>query len=223
MPANAKAAMWDVPVGPGETFRWVFVTSGRTQATSTAISTYNVFVNNAAYAAGSVISDVFGKSTIADIEWWAIGSTPTINAIVNIGGASSVGIYLPTGKLVANGTDDMFDGTINNIIGVTEVGGLGGGPVWTGSTWAGVKRFTYALGSGSKYAAIGVTSSTDGAWMGQGVEPQPTWKDYRLYAISEELTVVPVPSALILGATGLLSSTLGLIRLRRKHQEASQI
>lgn len=31
--------------------------------------------------------------------------------------------------------------------------------------------------------------------------------------------VVPAPGALILGVTGLLSSTLGLKRLRRKHQE----
>lgn len=37
------------------------------------------------------------------------------------------------------------------------------------------------------------------------------------WVVSDQ-AVVPVPPALILGATGLLSSALGLIRLRRKHQ-----
>ena len=41
IPAIAKAAMWDVPVAPGDTFRWVFVTSGTTDATSSNIGYYN--------------------------------------------------------------------------------------------------------------------------------------------------------------------------------------
>jgi hypothetical protein len=42
------------------------------------------------------------------------------------------------------------------------------------------------------------------------------------WVVSDQ-AVVPAPGALVLAATGLLSSTLGLNRLRRKHQEPSQI
>ena len=74
MPATAKAAMWDVPVAPGETFRWVFMTREYTDATSSDIGYYNAFVNAAADIA-TPITGVLGKSTIADIEWRAIALT----------------------------------------------------------------------------------------------------------------------------------------------------
>lgn len=41
--------------------------------------------------------------------------------------------------------------------------------------------------------------------------------------VTTDAPVVPVPPAVILAASGLLTSALGLKRLRRKHQEPSQI
>ena len=226
LPAKAMAAMWDVPVAPGETFRWVFVTSGLTPATSPSITTYNDVVNTAVADAVvadptvTTVTDVLGKSSItdiADIEWKAIASTSAVDAIDNIG-ESDARIYTPLGDLVANGTADMFDGDIGSAIGVSEYGSVGQRPVWTGSDPSGSKLINFELGNViSTDAAFGDTTRADPGWI--VVKTASTSTSQALYAISEELTVVPIPGAIIMAATGLLSSTLGLNRLRRKHQE----
>lgn len=218
-PVTAKAEMWDVPVAPGESFRWVFVTSGRTAATSSEISYYNEFVNHAADIVATPITGVLGKSTIADIEWKAIATAGTVGARDNIG-ESTAPIYDPGSLLVATGIVDLFDGWIVNPIGRTETGTPYDGEVWTGSRYDGVVR-SEDCALGSRTPIIGMNTYVDDDWLYWGFMYNTAKRP--LYAISEELTVVPVPSALILGATGLLSSTLGLIRLRRKHQEPSQI
>ena len=230
--ATARAALWDVPVAPGETFRWVFVTSLTIDAHSSDIATYNNLVNAAADAAGTTITGVLGKSTIAtiaDIEWKAIASTPYTDAIDNIG-VSSAPIYTPLGDMVADNTLDLFDGEIKTPINMSEFGAPPPSlppsytkAVWTGSTTEGLREDPFSLGG--RYpddtptlgAYYGSTWSKLDAWIHTSLQVKP--EELHLYAISEELSVVPVPSALILGATGLLSSTLGLIRLRRKHQE----
>ncbi len=223
LPATDIAAMWDVPVGPGESFRWVFVTSLTIDATSPNIDTYNILVNDAADAIGTSITGVAGKSSIADIEWKAIASTKLTDAIDNIG-ASSAGIYTPLGVLVANGTTDMFDGYIVYPISQTEkVDVIYEGYVWTGSDRYGNKYPGKELGKlANELSMFGVSDRTPWYWIEYNDVGQYAQVQYPLYAISEELTVVPVPSALILGATGLLSM-LGLKRWRRKHQEPSQI
>jgi len=221
-PVTAKAAMWDVPVAPGETFRWVFVTSLTIDATSPGITTYNDLVNQAADVA-TPITGVLGKSTIAtiaDIEWMAIASTETINAKDNIA-KSDAPIYTPTSHLVANDYDDLFDGNIKYPISQTEkVNVIYEGYVWTGSDRYGNKYTGKELGKPADELSIfGVSDRTPWYWIEYDDVGKYARVQYPLYSISEELTVVPVPSALILGATGLLSSTLGLKRLRRKHQE----
>ena len=219
LPAPAIADMWDVPVAPGESFRWVFVTSLTIDATSTEISTYNNKVNKAADVA-TPITGVLGKSTIADIEWMAIASTETINAKDNIA-KSDAPIYTPTSHLVANDYDDLFDEYILYPISQTEkVNVIYEGYVWTGSDRFGNKYPGKELGkSTDELSMFGVSDRTPWYWIEYNDVGKYAEVQYPLYAISEELTVVPVPSALILGATGLLSSTLGLKRLRRKHQE----
>jgi hypothetical protein len=213
IPATAKADLWDVPVAPGETFRWVFVTSGARNAASSNISVYNDFVNAAADAAGTTITGVVGKSSIADIGWKAIGSTATVDAIDNIG-PSPAGIYTPLGTLVANGTTDMFDGSLSAPISITETGAGFSTWVHTGTQAdgtadpAGVTLGSYAVTAGHSFYYQNYQ------WIDKG--NALTLDHYPFYAISEELTVVPVPGALILAVTGLLSSTLGLKRMRRK-------
>ncbi len=219
-PVTAKADLWDVPVAPGETFRWVFVTSEFTDAFSSDIGYYNTFVNAAADDAATPITGVLGKSTIADIEWMAIASTESVNAIDNIG-YSLAGIFTPKADLVANGTPDLFDGslipTLGGAISYTEDGWWRHGfPVWTGSDIYGLGEDWYRLGD-ETFGIIGIQGRYDTDWISYG--NAELYNTFSLYAISEELTVVPVPGALILGATGLLSSTLGLKRLRRRHQE----
>ena len=218
IPAPDIAAMWDVPVAPGQTFRWVFVTSGSTDATSPDISYYNDFVNDAADIVATPITGVLGKSTIADIEWKASASTESVDAIDNIG-YSLAGIFTPRSRLVANGTLDLFDGSIMNGIIDTELPSfaLFGFYVWSGSEYTGLGYPYYTLGAEAGEARVGRSGYTDNSWITDF--PWFTSRDAQIYAISEDLRVVPAPGALILGVTGLLSLRLNLNRLRRKHQE----
>ena len=220
IPATDIAAMWDVPVAPGETFRWVFVTSGTTDATSSDISYYNEFVNHAADIVATPITGVLGKSNIAQIEWKAIASTESVYAIDNIG-ASPAGIYTPPSDLVATGTLDLFDGDILAPIMFTENVTLYSGQVWTGTNTQGRSDPLFSLGGAIFGASFyGYSDQFGPGWIKTGTDLQT--EKYPVYAISEELSVVPVPGALILTATGLLSM-LGLKRWRRKHQVPSQI
>ena len=217
---TAKADLWDVPVGPGESFRWVFVTSLTTYAYSPFIANYNSLVQDSASIA-TQISGVLGKENIAQIEWRAIASTIYTDAIDNIIGDPTAPIYTPQGDLVAFDKADMFDGVLMHPIDVTENGGTPtASETWTGSNADGRGDDLASLGGRYAVAVVGYWYVYDDpacAWInGHKLSPYL----YRhLYAISEELTVVPVPSAVILGATGMLSATLGLKRLRRKHQE----
>jgi len=215
MPVAAKAEMWDVPVGPGESFRWVFVTSETSEQAwgdIPIISYYNSVVNFVAAEADTPITGVAGISSIAEIDWTAIASTIRTDAIDNVG-VSSSGIYTPVGTLVANGTSDLFDTTLETPIDITETGTTVNTLVWTGSSYDGTGMPYYALGGDT--AMVGRSSATDVTWI--SCELVRTGTERPLYAISEELTVVPCPAALILGATGLLSSSVGLKRWSRKH------
>ena len=213
LPATAMAAMWDVPVGPGETFRWVFVTSGRLQATSRDIGEYNKFVNEAAEAADTLITGVVGKPSIAEISWKAIVSTETSNAIDNIG-TSPAGIYTPMGHLVASGTTDMFDGSLIAPITITENGDTYQAEVWTGSSVEGLAFDSIWMGK--ELVSTGHAASITNSWICYS-SIEGFLQEHPLYAISEEITVIPSPGALLLTAIGLLSSTPGLKRWRRKH------
>ncbi len=204
---NAFAELWNVPTGlsHGDTSRRVFVTSATTTASSSDISDYNAFVNSAAGAAGISIRGVQGASTIetiGDITWYAIGSTEDVDAIDNIGGTSNSGIYRPDGVLVANSTSDLFDTDQYTPIRVTEYGQiLVDTEVWTGSQ-LGMAAGSLALGG--RWAAIGITwEDAYQNWL--TYDYIPTDNAHPLYAISEELTVAPVPAP-----AAVLPGTLGL-------------
>ena len=215
--------MWDVPVAPGETFRWVFVTSQSTVGHRSEIDYYNDWINNFVMSSLSdfPISGVAGKDILGDIQWKAIASTEEVDAFDNIGGLSDVGVYNPLGTLIDVSTNAMFVGGLLYPINVNQYGGVYNWRVWTGSLPDGSGYSGYTLGAYD--VAYGFPLVGDG-WLYSGVYTCLSGElCYPQYAMSEVLTVVPVPGALILGATGLLSSTLGLIRLRRKDQEPSQI
>ena len=108
--AEAGGIALSTPAGfsPGESFRFVFVTDGTTDATSANIAYYNNFVNAQAGGAtynGSVVS------------WVAIGSTSTVNAIDNVG-QTPTPVYLADGTLVTSSTttSGLWSGTLQNSI-----------------------------------------------------------------------------------------------------------
>ena len=117
-------------LSPGDKYRIVFVTSGTRDATSSNINDYNTHVNTAANAVGAV------TAPLNQTDWKAIGSTASINALVNTG-TNSVGvpIYLVDGtSLVASDNADLWDGELLSTIDLDEFGMTISSFVWTGTS-----------------------------------------------------------------------------------------
>ena len=81
-------------LNPGDHFRFVFVTDGIRDATSTNIADYDSFVN--AQAGGATYNGVV-------VDWLAIGSTDSVDAIDHVGQANAP-VYLSDGTLVTTST-----------------------------------------------------------------------------------------------------------------------
>ena len=110
--AVLEAAPLSAPsdLAAGSSFRFIFLTSGTTTATSTDISDYNTFVQT--QASGATYQG-------ATINWNAIGSTTTVNARDNVGGyGTTVPIYLVTGISIASNLTTslggLWSGTISS-------------------------------------------------------------------------------------------------------------
>lgn len=199
-----------VPGGlmPGDQFRYVFVTSTTTNANSTNIGTYNAFVNTAA----ANNSNLVNHPTLGPLNFNAIGSTETVDAIDNTGtnaGGADVPIFLLDGTQVAVDNADLWDGDIGAAINLDENLNIVQERVWSGSTNAGIDVADFELGavplvrlgfSGSRFDWLFDTVSTTGDFN-------------HMYALSDPITVpVPEPTA----ATLLLLGGLGLIGMRRR-------
>jgi hypothetical protein len=197
-----------VPVGlnPGDKYHVIFTTSDEIQSMSTDIAFYDAHVQAAAETAG------IGAS--AGINWLALGSTSSVNAIDHLDSLFSPNydapIYTQLGDLVASSYAELWTTGPQVRINVDEYGlppVLN--QVWTGSTGAGTAAPNAELGAG-------ITGSRYG-----GTTTGPTWIDsstadsenfFHMYALSQEITVVPIPPALWLFGSGLL----GLIGVVRK-------
>jgi hypothetical protein len=210
--AALAAPAFVAPAGVSQ-YRLAFITDyvyGDTDATSTVISTYNLFASS---AAGT-------NPNLPATSWYGIVSTPTESAASNVScGATcdaTVPIFLIDGTTeVAASTDDLFANTIMNLIDEDEIGGPHGldGYVWTGST---------AAGTGEPGEQLG-TSAPNTGWdfftsdmLSTGFT-YPDTSQLPIYAISGVLTAVatPEPASLVLLAFG--GAATGLIRrLRRK-------
>src|SRR3954463_16265743 len=88
--------MLQTPAGlnPGDQFRFVFVTDGIRDATSTNIADYDSFVN--AEAGGATYDGVV-------VNWLAIGSTDSVDAIDHVGQANAP-VFLSDGTPVSSST-----------------------------------------------------------------------------------------------------------------------
>ena len=85
-------------LSPGDTYHFAFVTSGYTNAASSNIADYNSFVNQQAGLSGAT-TETWG------INWYAIGSTETVDARDNA--AVNAAVYLLNGTQVETGFNDM--------------------------------------------------------------------------------------------------------------------
>lgn len=197
------AAPITIPTGlnPGDQYRLVFVTSATRTATSSDINSYNDFV------------DAIGDTVVAS-DWKAMASTAGVDARDNTGtnpgiDPTGVPIYLLNDTRMANGYSDLWDGFVLSAPNISETGDILNGFVWTGSLTHGVgsNRLgeTIATAGFSSVAAIGWMTNNE---LGSGAS-------FSLYAMSDVLTVAPVPEpgALALFCLGLIG--FGAMRRRK--------
>ncbi|RLA03523.1 MAG: hypothetical protein DRQ45_02715 [Gammaproteobacteria bacterium] len=217
--ATAVQASLIVPSGlsTGDKYHVIFVSSTTRDATSVNIADYDAHVQAAADAAG------IG----ATINWRALGSTATVDAIDHLiplfSDTNTVPIYNQNGLLVAPSLVDMFDGsgTLSAPVQYDESGNLLSTNVWTGTGTTGTASGTNYLGGGGGAGTQFVIFGNSWIYLSQ------TWvinaggnfeNSFSLYAVSQEFTVdaVPVPAAVWLFGSGLL----GLIGMARRKETA---
>ena len=193
--ANATVIL-QTPSGlnPGDSFRFVFVTDGVRVATSTDIADYDSFVN--AEAAGATYNG-------AVVDWLAIGSTDTVDAIDHIG-QTDTPVYLSDGTQVTSSTTStgLWSGGILHSINLD----LAGNPVDPAFfVWTGTNPFGTGFGGplGSAMPQTGASTDTGSSWVSSG--NSPSGDSRQVYGISAVLTVpsaaVPEPSSLTMLGT----------------------
>ncbi|QTN33652.1 hypothetical protein HZ994_15485 [Akkermansiaceae bacterium] len=177
----------------GDTYRIIFITSTQRPADSTDIADYNSFVQGVANAAG------YGA-----VNWTAIGSTLTVDAIDNTNTTGTgVGIFNIKNVKIADSYEDFWDGSLDAGINYDETGNLFPDftNVATGTDPTGVATAVInAAGGATTPQVLGGDDATtpaiqygrshfsDGRWT-QSFNGAAT-SGYNFYALSEELTVL---------------------------------
>ncbi len=140
-----------LPWVDGDTYRLVFVSSTTRDASSSSIGDYNTHVQNAANSAG-----------LGSVNWYAIGSTNTVDARDNTFTANSDtdgAIFLTNGsEVVANNLADLWDGAVDTRIDIDENGNNSSvsTPIWT--TWTAVWTGTTNNGTAHSSRYLGASN-----------------------------------------------------------------
>ena len=231
--SEAMAFSLNSSLQPGDQFRLVFVSSDTRDATSTNIGDYNNFVDGIAAASpglnaflsNNVVLPTSGNP--ADFAWTAIASTSTTSAINNTGTSGTGGfpIFRLDGEKVADDYVDLWDGSLDNAIELTENNSFLSSYVWTGTQPNGNRETTQPLG----HFLISQLGRSDSAqqlagddWIDRSFTR--SYIEYPLYALSQPLTLAsqspqPVPTPALL--PGLLGMGLATLR-KRKLASSSQ-
>ena len=191
-------------LGEGDSFRLLFVTSGTRDATSSSISDYNTFVQNAANANG-VDAVLKGFRT----QFNALGCTETTDANANTGTTftdqdKGLPIYWVNGAKVADDYQDFYDDSWNsneprNELGQTFNGNI---TVWTGCQNDGTEAMsadeTKSRALGGPDADTLLVASADPKNKDRTIRGVDTVRtqEKRLYALSPVLTVAGAPPGL---------------------------
>ena len=195
-PCQAGPIALETPAGltPGETFRFMFVTDDTTVATSSNIATYDAFVQ--ADAGGATYNGV-------EVNWQAIGSTASVNAITHIGVNPGIsGVYLPDGTLVtpSDGSSGLWSGSLTNAPDETLNGAKPTYFVWTGTSPSGTAQAEL----GGANVEYGYDTQSNSDWVVY-IGTVPSSDSEPIYGISAVLTVagtVPEPSTGVLAGMG---------------------
>lgn len=209
-------------LSPGDHFRFVFVTDGSRDATSSNINDYNTFVTE--QAGGATYN---GKP----IPWVAIASTPTVNAIDNVGRTQDP-VYLADGTKVTTSTttSGLWSGGLLHAIDEDLTGKQSSlRYIWTGTDPTGSATSATPLGTTTvvyqitppipfpQSSTFGISdpTKTDLSWVLAGSFDTNNRLN-SLYGISVPQTVVPEPSSLwVVGTLTSAGLASGWSRHRR--------
>lgn len=196
-----------VPGGlvPGDTYQLAFVTRGTTDALSSDIADYNLFVQ-----AQAALNPAL-TGTDVGVNWFIIGSTTTVDANVNAANSAD-DVYLLDGTQIASAANPLYSGTLLSPLNIDQFGVSVIASVWTGSLNDGTAQNTQALGDAFGNTRLGNTFLTF-QWLDrQFVAAQGN--QFPVYALSEQLTVpIPEPASLVLLGLGGLAF---FVRRRRR-------
>ncbi len=190
----------------GDSFRIAFSTLGTRDALSTDIADYNAFVS--AQAAADPGLNGLGTT------WTAIASTISVdaqdNTSTNPNVSAGVRIFNTRGQLIAIDNSALWDGNIDNIIYAADETSLTSLPpggtkvIWTGSLADGTAGDPLGLGP---TANAGFSESLFGSDWITGFDGNISSQSHML-GISDVITIVPEPSAALLGLIGMLGACL---------------
>ncbi len=214
-PAHAVPITTPAGLSPGDQYRLAFVTSTSRDATSIFISVYNTFVTTAANSQPDLLA--------LGVKWRAIASVfagaphdARDNTGTRFPGLNDAPIYLLDGiTKIADGNLDLWDGTIDAPLNIFEDGTLAPSrlSVWSGTLPDGTSQ-PLGFNLGDATPVLGRTDVFSDFWIQLGTAPKTG--EFSLYALSDVITVVTVPSpgALILFGSGLAC----LAALRRRNR-----
>jgi len=193
-PAAQAASVPFVPsdLNPGDNYHVVFLTQGERNAASSDIADYNAFVQGEAQRTGA-LTETWG------VDWFAIASTSAVDAKDNIP-VTTAPIYVLSDDRVADDAEDLWDGTIQVTIQTDQFGDfVPGDAVWTGTSPDGT---VFIEGLGGAFSRVGETGNISRAWV--SLANNSVDEINAFYAVSEELTVIPVPAAVWLFGSALV-------------------
>jgi hypothetical protein len=208
--ANAAIA---VPSGlnAGDNYHVIFVSSTTRDGLSSDILDYDAHVTAAADAAG------IGSSI--GLEWRALGSTTSVDAIDHISplfsDPANTPIYNQNGDLVATSLNALFSGgALSGPILYDETGLALDTLAWTGTFRFGEAYTDFTLGSANKFSIYGNSNLyTSSVWLTNA--SSDATQSFSLYGVSGLLTVVPVPAA-----AWLFGSSLGVLAWVRRRAKS---
>ncbi len=198
---------------PGDKYQLVFVTQGTRDANSANIADYNAFVQTQAALNAAL------TGTDVGVNWYAIGSTPTVDAKVNAVVGANTPVYLLDGTTkVVDGFSDMWNFSIDAAINVDQFNQAAAPAlVWTGSLANGTGANMFELGANTNSVVKGDNQQTSAFWIYNGSSNPNNMAP--LYALSGELTVpnpVPEPATAVTFAIGVGLLVLSGLRRWRK-------